>query len=191
MELTRNTHCSITSYTFPRPYTTTIISQHFSTRLNFRTRTPSKSFHPILLNSRCSFICTPNVRQKSPVNQDNDKLLLSDAKVENFEGLRKWGVLFAVLGYNVIKCQRALAAGGLVASTGVYFKSNWPKILQVLGVLREQGLILAVLLGLSAFFSMAETSITTLWPWKACLFPPFVFIGLHSCQNLNQHVSFL
>ncbi|OVA20172.1 CBS domain [Macleaya cordata] len=36
----------------------------------------------------------------------------------------------------------------------------------VLCVLKEQGLILAVLLGLSAFFSMAETSITTLWPWK-------------------------
>jgi hypothetical protein len=30
----------------------------------------------------------------------------------------------------------------------------------------EQGLILAALLGLSAFFSVAETSITTLWPWK-------------------------
>ncbi|CAA6657288.1 unnamed protein product [Spirodela intermedia] len=38
--------------------------------------------------------------------------------------------------------------------------------LQVLCVFKEQGLILAALLGLSAFFSMAETSITTLWPWK-------------------------
>ncbi|GJP66735.1 hypothetical protein CLOP_g23644, partial [Closterium sp. NIES-67] len=36
----------------------------------------------------------------------------------------------------------------------------------LLKVLREQGVLLAVLLGLSAFFSMAETSITTLWPWK-------------------------
>ncbi|KAK3009968.1 hypothetical protein RJ639_012360, partial [Escallonia herrerae] len=36
----------------------------------------------------------------------------------------------------------------------------------VLGVFKEQGLVLAALLGLSAFFSMAETSITTLWPWK-------------------------
>ncbi|KAL4591469.1 hypothetical protein LXL04_004435 [Taraxacum kok-saghyz] len=35
-----------------------------------------------------------------------------------------------------------------------------------LRVFREQGLILAALLGLSAFFSMAETSITTLSPWK-------------------------
>ncbi|KAJ7513613.1 hypothetical protein O6H91_23G006700 [Diphasiastrum complanatum] len=44
--------------------------------------------------------------------------------------------------------------------------SAWPKTLLVLGVFRDQGLLLSVLLGLSAFFSMAETSITTLWPWK-------------------------
>lgn len=42
----------------------------------------------------------------------------------------------------------------------------WPKTKQVLEVLRDQGLLLSILLGLSAFFSMAETSITTLWPWK-------------------------
>ncbi|XXG46454.1 hypothetical protein AAC387_Pa02g1299 [Persea americana] len=41
-----------------------------------------------------------------------------------------------------------------------------PKMFQVLRVLREEGLVLAALLGLSAFFSLAETSITTLWPWK-------------------------
>ncbi|KAK3200044.1 hypothetical protein Dsin_023459 [Dipteronia sinensis] len=32
--------------------------------------------------------------------------------------------------------------------------------------MEEQGLILAALMGLSAFFSMAETSISMLWPWK-------------------------
>ncbi|KAK2640098.1 hypothetical protein Ddye_027893 [Dipteronia dyeriana] len=33
--------------------------------------------------------------------------------------------------------------------------------------MEEQGLILAAFMGLSAFFSMAETSmITMLWPWK-------------------------
>lgn len=42
----------------------------------------------------------------------------------------------------------------------------WPKCGQVLTVFRDQGLLLSLLLGLSAFFSMAETSITTLWPWK-------------------------
>ena len=87
---------------------------------------------------------------------------------DSFGGLGKWGVLIAVLGYSVIKCQRVLAGEGFVAMSQVYLKDNWPKILQVLGVFKEQGLILFVLLGLSAFFSMAETSITTLWPWKAC-----------------------
>ncbi|KAM5553643.1 hypothetical protein ABKV19_025732 [Rosa sericea] len=46
------------------------------------------------------------------------------------------------------------------------FRNAWPKTLLVLQVFKEQGLILAALFGLSAFFSMAETSITTLWPWK-------------------------
>ncbi|KAI8002961.1 putative DUF21 domain-containing protein [Camellia lanceoleosa] len=50
--------------------------------------------------------------------------------------------------------------------TDCLLKSYWPKLSQVLGVFKEQGLVLAALLGLSAFFSMAETSITTLWPWK-------------------------
>ncbi|WOH02628.1 hypothetical protein DCAR_0522017 [Daucus carota subsp. sativus] len=166
MELLTNTHCSLNTYKFPPPISRNMISHHFSTRLNLPTITPSKSFQPISLISCSGLICTPSVRQKSPVSQENEKLLSSEAKVENFKGLGKWGVLFAVLGYNVIKCRKALAAEGLVASTGMYFKSNWPKILQVLGVFKEQGLILAVLLGLSAFFSMAETSITTLWPWK-------------------------
>lgn len=121
------------------------------------------------------------------MSQENEKLLSSEAKVENFKGLGKWGVLFAVLGYNVIKCRKALAAEGLVASTGMYLKSNWPKILQVLGVFKEQGLILAVLLGLSAFFSMAETSITTLWPWKACLFSPFYFICAEFSPKLESN----
>ncbi|KAL6536646.1 hypothetical protein OROMI_026227 [Orobanche minor] len=69
--------------------------------------------------------------------------------------------------------RKALAVEG-VASVGygiwerslLALRSSLPKVLQVLTVLREQGLILGALLGLSAFFSMAETSITTLWPWK-------------------------
>ncbi|MCO5593296.1 hypothetical protein L7F22_047304 [Adiantum nelumboides] len=46
----------------------------------------------------------------------------------------------------------------------------WPKFVQVLEVFRDQGVLLSILLGLSAFFSMAETSITTLWPWKVWFF---------------------
>ncbi|GKV44974.1 hypothetical protein SLEP1_g52109 [Rubroshorea leprosula] len=39
----------------------------------------------------------------------------------------------------------------------------------VFKIFKEQGVILTALLGLSSFFSMAETSITTLWPWKAAI----------------------
>ncbi|CAL5415838.1 unnamed protein product [Camellia sinensis] len=55
---------------------------------------------------------------------------------------------------------------GVIGQNILLLKSYWPKLSQVLGVFNEQGLVLAALLGLSAFFSMAETSITTLWPWK-------------------------
>ncbi|KAI8008527.1 DUF21 domain-containing protein [Camellia lanceoleosa] len=78
--------------------------------------------------------------------------------------------VFAVL---VFWCRRVFAVEGVVnLGYGVIgqrillLKSYWPKVLQVLIIFKEQGLVLAALLGLSAFFSMAETSITTLWPWK-------------------------
>ena len=77
-------------------------------------------------------------------------------------------------------CRRAMAVGaaagagagapGAVEAAagfgGLALHGGWPRVLQVLQLIREQGLVLAALLGLSAFFSMAETSITTLWPWK-------------------------
>ncbi|KAL5219464.1 hypothetical protein ABZP36_020148 [Zizania latifolia] len=70
-------------------------------------------------------------------------------------------------------CHRALAVAGASGAVeaaagfgGMALRGSWPRVLQILQLLREQGLILAVLLSLSAFFSMAETSITTLWPWK-------------------------
>eukprot|EP00897_Mesotaenium_endlicherianum_P006359 jgi/Mesen1/5751/ME000292S04827 len=44
--------------------------------------------------------------------------------------------------------------------------ASWPKILLFSTVLKKHGVILCALLGVSAFFSLAETSITTLWPWK-------------------------
>ncbi|CAL4943111.1 unnamed protein product [Urochloa decumbens] len=64
---------------------------------------------------------------------------------------------------------RAGAPGAVEAAAGfggVALREAWPRVLQVLQLVREHGLVLAALLGLSAFFSMAETSITTLWPWK-------------------------
>ncbi|RZS11800.1 hypothetical protein BHM03_00043162, partial [Ensete ventricosum] len=62
----------------------------------------------------------------------------------------------------------------------------WPKLLQILHVLREQGLILTALLGLSAFFSMAETAITTLWPWKVptALYMPTCRVQFIPCALL-------
>lgn len=159
----------------------TCLSPRFSScsrrRLIFPIRTPPKllyqslepfSCRPVWRSVRGSVLCRSDVRLKSSMNQEDGNLLFSNVKVESLKGLGKWGVLIAVLGYSVIKCQRVLAAEGFVAATGVYLKDKWPKILQVLCVLKEQGLVLSVLLGLSAFFSMAETSITTLWPWKAC-----------------------
>ncbi|XP_057461453.1 putative DUF21 domain-containing protein At3g13070, chloroplastic isoform X2 [Actinidia eriantha] len=92
-----------------------------------------------------------------------------------FEVLVKRGIVLAaiVCGVLAFGCRRAFAVEGVVsAGYGVIgqsillLKSSWPKVSQVLRLFKEQGLILAVLLGLSAFFSMAETSITTLWPWK-------------------------
>ncbi|KAL8153052.1 hypothetical protein V2J09_010812 [Rumex salicifolius] len=95
---------------------------------------------------------------------------------ECFKVLDKQGlVLLAALvcGVLVFRCRGAMAQEGAVnAGYGVIeqsillLKNAWPKTSQLLQVIREQGLVLAALLGLSAFFSMAETSITTLWPWK-------------------------
>lgn len=99
----------------------------------------------------------------------------SGSSFELFRGILKRGVVLVamVCGVLVYGCKRAFAVEGVVnAGYGVIgqsillLRNAWPKTLQVLQVFKEQGIVLAVLLGLSAFFSMAETSITTLWPWK-------------------------
>ncbi|KAG6405272.1 hypothetical protein SASPL_132859 [Salvia splendens] len=140
----------------------------------------------------CSF-CTPPYNSPFPLFNCNEKSPLSFIKtsccatddtnspaarpidfgevlVRRGLGIAAAAALGAVV---VLYCRRALAAEGVVAAGfGVWersllsVRSSWPKVLQVLTVFKQQGLILALLLGLSAFFSMAETSITTLWPWK-------------------------
>lgn len=83
-------------------------------------------------------------------------------------------IMVAMLcGVFVFRCKRVFAeesvvnAGyGVMGQSILLLRNAWPKLSQVLRVFKEQGLVLTVLLGLSAFFSMAETSITTLWPWK-------------------------
>ncbi|GKV38412.1 hypothetical protein SLEP1_g46326 [Rubroshorea leprosula] len=73
----------------------------------------------------------------------------------------------------VFACKRVLAVEGVVnAKYGVIeqwallLRNAWPKVSMILKIFKEQGVILTALLGLSAFFSMAETSISTLWPCK-------------------------
>ncbi|XP_010252711.1 PREDICTED: putative DUF21 domain-containing protein At3g13070, chloroplastic isoform X2 [Nelumbo nucifera] len=99
----------------------------------------------------------------------------ADVKLEFYEVLVKRGFLLVVMvcGAFVIGCQGVFAMEGALSAGyrtfgqgGMLLRDVWPKLLQGLCFFKEQGLILAVLLGLSAFFSMAETSITTLWPWK-------------------------
>ncbi|KAL8131159.1 DUF21 domain-containing protein At1g55930, chloroplastic-like [Apium graveolens] len=167
MELTASTS-SLTHYTSSQFFISPRFILSTRRRPNFPTRVHQKlvykSFEPIWCRPRWRnvegcVVCSSSVR----VNASESE---KDGNLRRFGEFGKWGVLIAVLGYSVIKCQRVLAAEGFVATSRVYLKDNWPKILQVLGVFKEQGLILAVLLGLSAFFSMAETSITTLWPWK-------------------------
>lgn len=88
--------------------------------------------------------------------------------------MRRGVVLVAMIcGVLFLGCKRVFAvesvvnAGyGVIGQSILLLRNAWPKVSQVLIVFKEQGLVLALLFALSAFFSMAETSITTLWPWK-------------------------
>lgn len=96
-------------------------------------------------------------------------------KIPFMHFLLKKGVILVglICGVFVIGCKRVLAVEGVLSGgygvleqALVVLRSYWPTVLLVLRMFKEQGLVLAALLSLSAFFSMAETSITTLWPWK-------------------------
>ncbi|KAJ6949729.1 DUF21 domain-containing protein [Populus alba x Populus x berolinensis] len=122
----------------------------------------------------CSSIL-PRIRSKSSRNVRTDLGTDQNVNLELIKVLLKRGVVFGamVCGVLVFGCRRVLASEGVVnAGYGVIgqsillLRTAWPKVSQLLRVFKEQGLILAALLGLSAFFSMAETSITMLWPWK-------------------------
>ncbi|XP_006306885.2 DUF21 domain-containing protein At1g55930, chloroplastic [Capsella rubella] len=96
----------------------------------------------------------------------------STEQLDSIKILLKRGIVLGavVCGFWLYGCRKVLASTNVMdvalSQSKLLLKNAWPKTSLVLKVLREQGLILAVLLGLSAFFSMAETSITTLWPWK-------------------------
>ncbi|KAL0306275.1 UNVERIFIED_CONTAM: putative DUF21 domain-containing protein, chloroplastic [Sesamum radiatum] len=155
-------------------------------------------------NLRCTTYCTPphnspifffNSSKRAPFhlhsvgtscyeNDDNGiNNVLKATNIGEVSLRRGLAIVAAAIGVVVIlSCRRALALEGVItAGCGVWersllgLRSSWPKVLQVLTVFKEQGLVLAALLGLSAFFSMAETSITTLWPWKG-LEPVFLHL---------------
>lgn len=129
--------------------------------------------------SRTSNYFNTKVYLKNPITREieGEESTESSSRKEDFNkfaGLVRCGFLLGLLVLGVIRCQRALALDavsdlGVLTQTGIVPSQgfwNGPKISQILRVFREQGLILAALLALSAFFSMAETSITTLSPWK-------------------------
>ncbi|KAM7492762.1 hypothetical protein LguiA_035683 [Lonicera macranthoides] len=116
--------------------------------------------------------CSEYQRVNDPVEDLNLKLNFGFVEVLVKRGVILALILCGILGFS---CRRVFAVEEGVMNAGflgayeqsvLLLKSSLPKVLQVLKVFKEQGLVLAALLGLSAFFSMAETSITTLWPWK-------------------------
>lgn len=121
---------------------------------------------------RSSFMMFSSSQYHEGSGENSDS---GEKELESIKVLLKRGIVVGavVCGVFLYGCQKVLASAGVVEAgyevfgqSLVLFKNALPKIYQVLRVLREQGLILAALLSLSAFFSMAETSITTLWPWK-------------------------
>eukprot|EP01018_Ginkgo_biloba_P014540 Gb_17632 [translate_table: standard] len=90
--------------------------------------------------------------------------------------ISKWAVVIVIAlscTASVFRCRAVYAAESVAAlmpqlsvKLRALFLGFLPKVGQVLSVFRDQGLLISALLGLSAFFSMAETSIMTLWPWK-------------------------
>ncbi|MQL88359.1 hypothetical protein Taro_020917 [Colocasia esculenta] len=115
------------------------------------------------------------VRATLKSSKEDECLAGEKFRILNVFGGRVFRVLTsaAICVVLVTTCRRVLAQEGVshasvsfLGGSAMVVRDVWPKILQVLCVFKEQGLVLAALLGLSAFFSMAETSITTLWPWK-------------------------
>ncbi|TYJ01467.1 hypothetical protein E1A91_A13G155700v1 [Gossypium mustelinum] len=142
---------------------------------------PSKFLSKIKNCPTPQFSSFPNPRvfksfglPKTGSSGDQTRLgLSSEENEQKLSWLRK-GILGAmVCGILILGCKRVFAveevvnAGYVVIGKSMLLLRNaWPKASMILKVFKEQGVVLTLLLGLSAFFSMAETAITTLWPWK-------------------------
>lgn len=146
----------------------------FIPHLNLRAHCSNTAPRLKLANS-CSAslsISTNKDRGEFFINEDNDD------SVGNCSRFFVAAAIACAYFVFVTRCQRVLAAeqtmvggaGGVQGLGQSIVKGYGPKLMQVFHVFKDQGLILASLLGLSAFFSMAETSITTLWPWKVIAF---------------------
>ncbi|KAG8658337.1 putative DUF21 domain-containing protein At3g13070, chloroplastic [Manihot esculenta] len=151
----------------------------FSSRIPSNYAYPCSSRPPCVSASPTTSFSDAITHSKSPSKVNADLGIKQNAAtVVNLELIRllvKCGLVLGamVCGVLVFECKRVFAAEGVVnagysviGQSILLLRSAWPKLSQLLTVFKEQGLILAALLGLSAFFSMAETSITTLWPWK-------------------------
>ncbi|XP_028101043.1 putative DUF21 domain-containing protein At3g13070, chloroplastic isoform X3 [Camellia sinensis] len=151
-------------------------TKNFPSNLLFSSRIPTNCIVQYarndLFSSRFqqnrSFVCR---FQQSEVHGVEDSI--TSLKLGFFVNRRIIVLAATVIGVLVFGCRRVFAVEevvdsgyGVIGQNILLLKSYWPKLSQVLRVFKEQGLVLAALLGLSAFFSMAETSITTLWPWK-------------------------
>lgn len=145
-------------------------------------------------NSRCNFrsgICLSVKGGKGEFQNAQDSSG-SCLKIPFVHFLLKKGLILigVICGVFVIGCRRVFAVEGVlsggygVLEQGlVLLRSYWPTVLLVLRMFKEQGLILAALLSLSAFFSMAETSITTLWPWKV---PTLLPLCMHCVVQIRK-----
>lgn len=127
---------------------------------------------------RKNIIVGNSVQLRSVVVRSSEKSDATEATSGFMRLLVRQGVILVALfcGIMVVGGRRVFAVESVVnAGYGVFgqsillLRNAWPKVSQLLRVFKDQGLILALLLGLSAFFSMAETAITTLWPWKVQL----------------------
>lgn len=143
---------------------------------NFRYTCGVASNFILPYNSRCNFrtgICLSVQGNGEFQNAQDSSGSCLKIPFVRFLLKKKLILVAAICGVLVIGCRRVLAVEGVlnggygVLEQGlVLLRSYWPTVLRVLRMFKEQGLVLAALLSLSAFFSMAETSITTLWPWK-------------------------
>ncbi|XP_058218891.1 DUF21 domain-containing protein At1g55930, chloroplastic-like [Rhododendron vialii] len=150
-------HCKLLATTYPK-------NHHFPRQIQSNPVRPFARTDSTGLRFKQNAIFNVRACSESLAAADGGSDGVTDSVNLGFvEVLMKRGVVLAaiVCGVVVAGCRRAFAA-----ESAVVVNSSWPKVWQVLTVFKEQGLILAALLSLSAFFSMAETSITTLWPWK-------------------------